>query len=356
MVLAVLLLMGTSAVMADQVGQYRDRFESGTWSGSDGSVQWSTSWATQGEVNLVSSSSCESGKCVRMGALTTLLGTLRATRGADTSIFDGDLSLRYSLTAASGVGGSLSVRVRAGGGSWETVKAYALGSSFSDHPTIALEDDLCSESFEVRFEYSAVFLGGPVFIDNVEIQGSIAEEPPTTTTTTTTTIPTTTTTKPPPTTTTTADPSPTTERSGSSGSSTSTTSTTVAATTVTTTTLPGGGPGSENGERPPDLAADDTDTAEVIVAGPGTGGFLGTLDGSGIRAAARGLQADFDRNLYGEIRAVSSLVAVDVQAEYNMAVEVIRTSWGWIVLLALLVGYSIVSGLDRRGGAISTEQ
>jgi len=52
---------------------------------------------------------------------------------------------------------------------------------------------------------------------------------------------------------------------------------------------------------------------------------------------------------------VSSLTAVDVRAEYNMAVEVIRASWGWIVLLALLVGYSIISGLDRNRGAIDTE-
>jgi hypothetical protein len=106
----------------------------------------------------------------------------------------------------------------------------------------------------------------------------------------------------------------------------------------------------------PDRVADDTDTPEVIIAEPGSGGALSTLDGSGIRAAARGLQADFDRDLYGEIRTVSSLTAVDVRAEYNMAVEVIRASWAWIVLLALLVGYSIVSGLDRRRGAINTEQ
>jgi hypothetical protein len=299
-----------------------------------------------------------------MGALTTVLGTLRATRGADTSVFDGDLNLRYSLTAASGVGGSLSVQVRVGSGGWETVKTYALGSSFTDQPTIALEDDLRSESFEVMFEYSAVLLGGPVFIDNVEIQGMIAEETPTTSTTTTTTsttttIPPTTTTKPPPTTTTTTDASPTTTRSGGPGSSTSTTSTTVAGTavtTATTTTLPGDQPDDGSGDLVPDRVADDTDTPEVIIAEPGSGGALSTLDGSGIRAAARGLQADFDRDLYGEIRTVSSLTAVDVRAEYNMAVEVIRASWAWIVLLALLVGYSIVSGLDRRRGAINTEQ
>jgi hypothetical protein len=82
---------------------------------------------------------------------------------------------------------------------------------------------------------------------------------------------------------------------------------------------------------------------------------LDTPERSGLRAAARGLQANFEGDLYGEVRAVSSLTAVEVRAEYNMAVEVIRASWGWIVLLALIVGYSIISGLDRNRGAIDTE-
>ena len=40
----------------------------------------------------------------------------------------------------------------------------------------------------------------------------------------------------------------------------------------------------------------------------------------------------------------------------SMAVEVIRASWGWIVLLALLVGYSIISGLDRSRNPIDAER
>jgi hypothetical protein len=39
---------------------------------------------------------------------------------------------------------------------------------------------------------------------------------------------------------------------------------------------------------------------------------------------------------------------VDFQADYNMAVEIIEASWGWIVLLSLVVAFSILSGLDRR--------
>jgi len=46
---------------------------------------------------------------------------------------------------------------------------------------------------------------------------------------------------------------------------------------------------------------------------------------------------------------VSDLNGVDFQAKYNMAVEIIEASWGWMVLLGLLVAYSIISGLDRPG-------
>jgi hypothetical protein len=46
---------------------------------------------------------------------------------------------------------------------------------------------------------------------------------------------------------------------------------------------------------------------------------------------------------------VSALNRVDFQADYNMAVEIIEASWGWMILLGLLVAHSIISGLDRRG-------
>jgi hypothetical protein len=89
--------------------------------------------------------------------------------------------------------------------------------------------------------------------------------------------------------------------------------------------------------------------------GPGSGGDdATTLDRSGIRATARGLQASFEGDLFGEGRAVASLGGVDFQADYNMAVEVIRNSWAWMVLLGLLVAYSIISGLDRRRGDLDS--
>jgi hypothetical protein len=80
----------------------------------------------------------------------------------------------------------------------------------------------------------------------------------------------------------------------------------------------------------------------------------GAPDGSGIRAAARGLQANFQGGVYGEVRTVSALNGVDFQANYNMAVEIIEASWGWMILLGLLVARSIISGLDRRGRGLDS--
>jgi len=86
----------------------------------------------------------------------------------------------------------------------------------------------------------------------------------------------------------------------------------------------------------------------VTAEGPGSGS---PPDGSGIRAAARGLQASFQGDLFGDGRTVS-VSGVDLQADYNMAVEVIEASWAWMVILGLLIAWSIVSGLDRRRGQV----
>ena len=84
--------------------------------------------------------------------------------------------------------------------------------------------------------------------------------------------------------------------------------------------------------------------------GTGGDGSIQTFapGGSGIRAAARGLQANFQGDIYGEVRSASALNGIDFQADFNLAVEVIEASWAWIVLLGLIIAYSIISGLDRR--------
>ena len=362
----VLFCLGLTAA-ATNSEIFKDRFSSIGWGGSDGSLHWSGPWTEvgddgdekKGKVRVVSSGHCANGNCMRIAG--GLLQDIGARRSADTSDLE-SLSLCYDLknvTSLLPLGlTELRVQVRGDGG-WVPLAAYDLGDAFSGHYTHDL-DDFSSEDFQVRFLVSGAAMTSEVFIDNIEVEGEIAEDDSSTTTTTTTTpttttttvagttsttvASTTTTTRPRVTTTTTTDPD-----SGSSTPS-STTSTTlsdtrsdqeigsVGSSTTTSTTLT------------------TTEPAAIAPTGaiPGSGEDAGSEEsdsipvGSGIRAAATGLQASFQGDLFGEVRTISSLGGVDLQAEYTIAAEVIRSSWAWMVLLGLLTAWAIVSRLDRK--------
>lgn len=371
------LMSLTVAASANQTENYKDKFTSISWAGSDGTLPWPGPWSeigddgdqTRGNVRVVSSGNCASGNCIRMSALTTLLGQIGARRFADTSGFE-DLSLRFDLCSTpSLLGSEIEVQVTDGGG-WVTVAEYQLGPGIDIQPTFDISA-FRSEDFGIRLMFSGVLLSSQVFIDDIEVSGTIV--PPTTTTTTTlppttttTTIPaTTTTTQAGPTTSTTLPGSTTTTTtgdgdggtdSGSGGGSGSTTTTTISTTSTTEhDIIEEDGPGGVVGS--PTNSSTTTSTTIVEAAGGpelggGGGGLIST--GSGIRAATRGLQANF-QDVYGEFRPFSSLNGVDFQADYNMAVEVIESSWAWIVLLGLVVAYSIISGLDRRKGDLGKQ-
>ena len=367
-------MMGLSiTASADETEHYKDKFTSISWHGSDGTLPWSGPWSEigddgdekRGNVRVVSSGNC-SGTCMRMSALTTLLGSIGAVRSADTSLLE-DVTLSYDIRSTSSlIGSTLDVQVNGGGG-WVEVADYQLASGINEHATIDVSD-FSSENFRVRFLFSGLLLSSAVFIDTIEILGTYIE-PTTTTTTTTTTVPQTTTTTAP--TTTTTHPTTTTSRPDATTSTSIPGSGSPAPTTAqpgndgpTTTTLPGEAGGSTTSTAP-----DSSTTAPIIAVGPGDPGQGGGPDqggpvdegtggddsteafapgGSGIRAAARGLQANFQGDLYGEVRSVSALNGVDFRADFSMAVEVIESSWAWIVLLGLVIAYSIISGLDRR--------
>jgi hypothetical protein len=360
-IVAVLGLMAL-AVTASATGgteHIKDKFESISWAGSDGSLPWSGPWSEigddedvkRGNVRVVSSGNCASNICIQLSALTTLLGQIGAMRAADTSDLE-ETALSFDLeTTASLLGSELIVEVNGGGG-WVTVAEYQWNSPLTDSPEIDVSE-FGSPDFQVRFRFFGPLLGGGAYIDNVEISGTLIEESTTTTTssttTTTPTLDTTTTTQASSSTTTTTTTTTAPDQHGD-GPTTSTTTTTIATTTTTT--------GSANFFDEPGRTTTTTtpgsNTSTSVVAlgvglsdGPGSGGET-TPSGNGIRAAARGIQADFRGDLYGEARTVSSLSGVDFRADYNMAVEVIEASWGWMVLLGLVVAYSIISGLDRR--------
>jgi hypothetical protein len=370
--LAAIALMGLAVTAsANETAHYKDKFTSISWHGSDGNLPWPGPWSEigddgdekKGNVRVVSSGNC-SGTCMRMSALTTLLGAIGAVRSADTSLLE-ETTLSFDVRSTSSLlASTLDVQVNGGGG-WVGVAQYQLAPGINEHASIDVSD-FSSEDFRVRFLFSGLLLSSEVFIDTVEILGTYVES----TTTTTTTVPQPTTTTVPQPTTTTTQPS-TTTTSGSEGTTPTTTpgSSSPAPTTTqpgndksTTTTRPGETDGSTTSTAP-------ESSTTVIAGGPGGPGQDGGSDGgasddegaendgstdafapggSGIRAAARGLQANFQGDLYGDVRAVSALNGIDFQADFNMAVEVIEASWAWIVLLGLVIAYSIVSGLDRR--------
>lgn len=366
-VFVVIALMGLAVTAsAHETEDYEDKFTSISWHGSDGSLAWAGPWneigddgdEKKGNVRVVSSGNC-SGICMRMSALTTLLGSIGAVRSADTSLFE-DLTLSFDIRSTSSLlASTLDVQVNGGGG-WVGVAHYQLASGINEHAIIDVSA-FSSENFSVRYIFSGLLLSSEVFIDTVEVLGTYVEPTTTTTTpqTTTTAVPTTTTTRPSTTTSTSRPEATTSTTTPGSGSEATSTTTQPGIENSTTTTLTGGAGGSTTSTAP-----DSPTTTTVIAGGPGAGGPTGGRPdddstsgdgrveafgsgGNGIRAATRGLQANFQDDLYGEVPSVSALNPTDVQADFSLAVEVIEASWVWIVLLGLVVAYSIISGLDR---------
>ena len=340
-----LVLGGALPASATSNESYKDKFDSIGWGGSNGSLPWSGPWHEIGDdndekfgaVRVVSSGNCASGNCINIDA--SLLANVGVKRSADTGIFE-NAELCFDLHIVPGLelGGALRVQVNAGGG-WVTIEEYDLGNETEIHPEFDISD-FTAESFQVRFLVTGVLNTGQVYIDNVEITGELLEEPTTTTTTpstTTTTVGdddgTTTTTRPRSTTTTTRPSTTTTEFE-------ETTTTTTVADTSTTTTVP-----SEEGSVPTLVVA----VGDGGDGPPGPGGPQPPLSGvGGIRQAGRGLQANFDSGLFGQVGDVSPITGVDFQARFSMAAELIESTWVWMVLLATVIAWSIVSGMERR--------
>jgi hypothetical protein len=342
-------------VAASENVNYKDKFDSIGWGGSNGSLNWSGPWQEIGDdgdekfgsVRVVSSGSCPSGGlCMRISA-TLILTDIGAKRRADTSVLQ-EPELCFDVVnvpdALSLPGTKLRIQVNAGSG-WTTIDEYDLGDEFEDHPTFDIAD-FRSEDFQVRFLVVGLLSTSQVFIDNVEITGEVIE------TTTTTTAPattsttedddgpssTTTTTRPDTSTTTTVRATTTTRPAITTIDSDDETSTTTTLAGTTTTT-----------------ASSDDDDSTLVAIGAGEGGGSdggppgsGGPEGSGIRQTARGLQANFDGGLFGEVSPISPITGVDFQARFSMAVEMIEASWVWIVLLSLVIAWSIVTGMDRR--------
>ena len=292
-----LMMVATADVQAKtEVSQsYLDLFGSVSYSGSDGSISWESPWKEIGEgdgpsngaVHVDVDSLCPDMRCLQIfgqGETYSLIGLVRSV---DLSVFE-DVDLSYDVkrlfdenledTLEETEDAELLIQVSTDGSEWKTIDNFGLETT-DPNPIQRVHgaDNWISKGFAVRFVVTGTLVG-EVFIDNVEIQGTLVPQP-TTTTTTTTTAPT-------------------------------TTSTTVAA-----VVLPPPAP-------PPE---------------------------SGIRETASGVQADFSSDLFGSMETgYPEVLEVELNADYKMAVEVIESSWVWMIGLLLVIAAAIVGGLDRR--------
>lgn len=353
--------MAVSSVALAEVAKtesYKDIFPDITYSGSAGSLPWEKPWHEVGDDGSPSSGlvhvytgGCYDYKCLNIEGHGDV-GTLGAKRYADLSrftqaevCFDVVAELRGDESLTSG---TLAVQATSDGANWKTIDSYSLQTLnwTSQHGQRSL-DNYLSEDFGVRFVVTGI-LEGEVYVDNVEIKGTVVAPPASTTTSsssTSTSSSTTSTTKP--NVTTTSEPKPTTTTEPKA----TTTTTDRAATTTTEggTTVDTGRTGTTS---KPDSSTTSTTVVEsttttlaaIVPAGP-----IVPPPNTGLRETSKGVQADYSTELFGAMDMEDAeVLSVELEANYSMAVEVFSASWIWVVALLLIIATAIVTGLDRR--------
>ncbi|HZD23199.1 MAG TPA: hypothetical protein VE569_07330, partial [Acidimicrobiia bacterium] len=248
-VLVALSLLGlaTAAAGYQELASYRDEFNTVSYSGTDGPTPWTTSWteigeddgASTGMVRVESSGNCFGSDCLVFES--GLLDSIGAQRFASLKDWD-SAQLGYDVSSTNLLSlvntGTLVVEVTSDGTSWLVVDQYGLGDT-PGHRSLNLMQVWLTDGFGVRFRAVAL-TNATIFVDNVEISGTIAYEDTTTSTTTTSTTTTTRATTTSTATTTTSDTPTTTSGVDSTAptdgvNQTTSTTTTLAAPTTTTT-------------------------------------------------------------------------------------------------------------------------
>lgn len=367
---AVLVLLASSVAVAE-TANYKDKFTklSSGYSGNDGSLEWGDDWSevgdqsddpTEGKVRVVKDGGCpETPNCLAVLGGGLNLNTVGASRPADLEGFtSAQLSFEVAVKRDPQLGittASLLVQMTDGIG-WDTVGTYVLATYDGGTESIAINEAYLVDDFAIRLVVVSGILAGDVLIDQVEVSGTPAPTTTSSTSTTSTTlptttssvIPTTTSSLIPPTVTTQLPTTPTTSENATSGNST--TSTTNADTSATSPPSAGSSDSPDsnsNGDASTTSNTNGTTTTTLedgALAVPG-----GPSGGAGLREPAVGLQADFEQGMYGLFeKGRPQVLGAEFDADYAIAVEVIRSSWLWLVGLALLIAVAIVSGLDRR--------
>ena len=248
-VLGSLVTVWALPVAADTTATFADSFASQSFAGNDGDLAFAAPWQELGTPNgpeagpvyVWADTHCAggSGWCLKIGGDGVNIDGAGVVREAETGEATSAV-LRYSFRRALfddyDNGAWVKVQVSGDGGeTWKTVARHKLNRSDAKdkHKQHDITDYL-GPTTQVRF------IGGPadaveayIYIDDIELEASMAPPTTTTTTTTTTITPTTSITAPPATTTTTTSALPATTTT-----STTTTTTTAIATATATTTVP----------------------------------------------------------------------------------------------------------------------
>ncbi len=374
LIVAGIVLMLAPVAFAGETYKYaKDLFTNVGYSGNDGNRSWTADWKEEGESNgpsqgLVRSvndpGNCPEGSNCLLIKGGGLLSSVAAKRFVNTSdLVDTELCYkirRYDNSLLSLDPPRLIVEVTDDGQSWEEVASYNLNT---DDETYVYQshgvEDFASATFGVRFRVTDILPATEdvgVFIDFVEVKGTIpASTTTSSTSSTTTSLPITTTSLPITTTlptlpTTTLPGLPTTSTSSTTTTTTKGTTTTTEGGAATTSTTPGSSNGQSGGSSSDGSTSSTTGSTEsTLPSQPGENEVTETSTAPGLREASIGIQAAFDGGRFGSLEGADfEVMGIDIAPNYTMAVEVIESSWVYLLVLIMLIAAAIVSGLDRR--------
>jgi cell division septation protein DedD len=351
---------------------YKDYFDTVSYSGNNGSLDWSGPWVEGGENNgpgsgaiRVTEGDCAAGKCLELRG--GLLGQPSIRRASDLSEFlDARLHYRAHLDPVLLSTGVLHIEVKGAGSGWTVVADYPLLTQPGTHSDSVDVSTYAGSDFEVRFRLGQLLGGDRVFIDDVEVIGSVPVPTTTTSTTTSTTSTTSTTT---PTATSTSTPAGTSPSTTTPATGTATSSPAAPSASPTTTVANAAGPAemgtSTTVEPGPTAIEDEQDDDSPAVTGittptgsvpgdapTGSGAVptaLAVPDGSGLRLSRVGVLADYRAGIMGDMGTGEiEVLGVSLEADFSMAVEAFQATRLWIAALALVIAAALVSGMDIR--------
>lgn len=340
--LAVALMVPAVAVLGEEPYEYyKDKFDSVSFSGSNGSLVWKSPWVEFGDESegpaegnvRVGSDGC-SGKCLHLEG--ELLGTdpYGVYRPADLSMFE-TVELCFEMQIDGISEAVLSVYVTSNGSSWERVRSYPVLTNGGYHHPIVDLDEYRTEGFAVMFKVEGLLGGEVIAIDNIELKGTVVSTTSSSSTSTSSTS-------------STSSSTSTSSTTSTSTTSSTTTSTTTArstsTTTPTTTDDSRAAAASTTSSSTTTIAATTTTSSETGAGLPPQPPF-----DSGLRDTPGGLIADYEPGMMGDMQmAEVEVLGAEITADFSLAHEAFGEVKVWIAVLALFITAAIVSGMDWR--------